>query len=91
MGSFLVKLLGFVDLFTALLFVMAESQPFPTRVVISVAAMLLLKGIFFLSDPVSKFDVILGIYLAITLVANVKLLSILFAVYIGIKGIYSFF
>jgi hypothetical protein len=50
-----------------------------------------MKGVIFLSDPVSKFDVIIAVYLLITLVFNVKLLSILLATYIGIKGIYSFF
>jgi hypothetical protein len=91
MGGFIVKILGLVDLFAAVLLLLAENQPFPTRIVITVAAALIMKGVIFLSDPVSKFDVIIAVYLLITLVFNVKLLSILLATYIGIKGIYSFF
>ena len=59
--------------------------------VVMIAAMLAIKGIGFRGDPVSTFDIVLGIYILVTLAVNIKLLSILFGVYLAFKGLYSFF
>lgn len=91
MGGLIVKLLGLADLLAAAFLFFAGTDLFPIRFILTVAAMLMLKGLIFLSDPVSRFDIIIGFYLALTLVFNIKILSILFGLYIGFKGLYSMF
>lgn len=87
----IVKLLGLVDILTAAVLFLASTDIFGTRFILTVAAVLFIKAVAFVHDPVSKFDIIIAIYLAITLVHNINGLSILFGIYIGFKGIYSWF
>ena len=89
--SFLVKILGFADLAAAAALFTANWHWIPARSVLWIAVVLLLKGVIFISDPVSKFDIILAFYVALTIVYNVTPLSILFGLYIGFKGLYSLF
>ncbi len=89
MGLFL-KLLGLIDLAAAALLFLANLD-LPTRIVLTVAGLLAFKGIGFRGDPVSVFDIFLGCYLAFaTLIQNIGPLSILFGIYLGFKGFYSF-
>ena len=85
----LLKLLGLVDLAAALLLFLANLD-FPARAVLTVALLLAIKGLVFMKDPVSTFDVILAVYLGLTIMFNVTLLSILFGIYLVFKGFYSF-
>ncbi|MBR9692967.1 hypothetical protein GOV07_03495 [Candidatus Woesearchaeota archaeon] len=87
----LVKLLGLVDLVAAAMLALAFTELFPGRWVLYIAIILTVKGLFFLKDPVSKFDVVIALYMLLTIVVNIKLLSILFAIYLGFKGLYSLF
>lgn len=87
----LVKLLGLVDLAAAAALFLASSDLLPKRILLMIAAMLAIKGFSFKGDPVSTFDVVLAIYLLITLAINIKALSILFGIYLVFKGLFSLF
>jgi hypothetical protein len=89
MGLFL-KLLGLFDLLAAAMLFLAASHVVPGRFVVIVAAALALKGFAFRGGPVSVLDVIIGLYLLLTLVTGWGLLNILFGIYLGLKGLYSF-
>ncbi len=89
MGVFL-KLLGLFDLLAAAFLFLAASHVVPDRLVLVVAAALVLKGFMFRGGPVSALDVIIGLYLALTLVTGWGLLSVLFGAYLALKGLYSF-
>jgi len=86
MGLFL-KLLGLIDIAaTVLLFTNAW---WPSRVLLFAALALAGKGVLFWNDPVSRFDVVIAAYLAFTALYNIRLLSILLGVYLGLKALYS--
>ena len=89
MGVFL-KLLGLFDLLAATILFLTTSHIIPGRLVFVVAAALILKGIVFRGGPVSAFDIIIGLYLILTLATSWGLLNILFGIYLALKGIYSF-
>jgi hypothetical protein len=90
MGLFL-KLLGLFDLIAAAMLFLAATNTVPWRLVIMVAACLVLKGLVFRGGPVSMLDIIIGLYLALTTLTGWPLLSILFGLYLLLKGAYSFF
>jgi hypothetical protein len=87
--SLLVKMLGIVDVLCAV--ALGFHDIFPLRLLLTLGALLVFKGLIFHGDPVSVFDVILGCYVLLTLVVNFTPLSILFAIYLGIKGAFSMF
>ncbi len=87
MGLFL-KLLGLIDLAATLLLFTAGHE-WPWRWVAYVALALAAKGAIFWSDPVSRFDIVIAAYLLLTALINIKLLSILAGIYLGIKALYS--
>ncbi len=89
MVSLLVKLLGLVDLTAALLLLTANLHLAPQKIVLFVALFLGMKGLLFLSDPVSKFDVLIAGYLCLTLLWNITFLSVILGVYLILKGLYS--
>jgi hypothetical protein len=89
MGLFL-KLLGLFDLLAAAMLFLAASHVIPGRFVFIVAAALVLKGFAFRGGPVSALDVIIGLYLLLTLATSWGLLNVLFGAYLGLKGLYSF-
>jgi hypothetical protein len=91
MGGFIVKLLGLVDLTATAMLFTAAGPLFSVKWILIVAVILAVKGVVFVSDPVSKFDVILALYLAFTLVHNIGALSAIFGIYLGFKGLYSLF
>lgn len=88
--SLILKLLGFLDLAAAAALFTASGPLLPVKWVLTLAVGLAVKGVMFNKDPVSVFDVILGLYLALTLAFNIHLLSVLFGIYLAIKGLYSF-
>lgn len=84
-----LKLFGLIDLAAALLFIFSTSSWIPARFKLVVALLLGFKGLLFLKDPVSKFDVVLAFFLLGTLLIKMELLSILFGLYLLLKGCYS--
>ena len=87
--SFLVKILGLVDLAAAALLFTANLHLATPKIALFVALFLALKGLVFLSDPVSKFDVLIAGYMCLTLLWNITFLSVILGVYLVLKGIYS--
>ncbi len=87
----LLKLLGLVDLTAAVALFLAASHVLPARAVLMIAILLGVKGLGFHGDPVSVFDIVLALYLLLTILVSIKLLSILFGIYLCFKGLYSLF
>ncbi len=87
MGLF-VRILGLIDV-AATIMLFTAGMDWPARWVIYVALALAAKGGIFWSDPVSRFDIIIAVYLCFTILVNIKLLSILLGIYLGIKALYS--
>ena len=59
----MLKVLGILDIIAALLLLAALSPDTPKGLVIVVASLICLKGFIFIFDPVSIFDVGVGILL----------------------------
>ena len=90
MGTIL-KLLGLFDLLAAGTLFFNSTEWLLPRWVFTVAILLLLKGIIFLKDPVSKMDIILGFYILISIPFTLPpLLNALLGVYLALKAFYSF-
>lgn len=89
--SMLLKLLGLVDLVAAGMLALASTGLISARIIISIAGALILKGVIFAKDPVSKFDIVIGLYLLAAPMLGLTKLNILLAIYLGLKGIYSMF
>jgi|GEM_PF-2075542 len=84
-----LKLLGLIDIAATILLLTASTHWWPWRWVVYMALALVAKGVLFWSDPVSRFDIVIGAYLCFTILLNFKLLSILLGIYLGIKALYS--
>ena len=89
----MVKILGLVDLMAVgLLLTTAYHLTVPHGLVIGVAVYLLLKGLIFIFDIGSWFDIIAGVLLILSLFIVVPPF-VLFgaAALVGLKGIFSLF
>jgi len=85
-----LKFLGLFDLLAATMLFLAATHIIPGRLILIVAAALIIKGLVFHGGPVSALDIVIGLYLALSTLWSAAMLNILFGVYLGLKGIYSF-
>ncbi|MCD6500915.1 hypothetical protein J7K42_02825 [bacterium] len=86
----MLKVLGILDIIAALLLLAALSPDTPKGLVIVVASLICLKGFIFIFDPVSIFDVGVGIllFLSLFIILPFLLLFIVAGVLI-VKGVLS--
>lgn len=85
------KLFGTLDLLCALLLaVLTWTDASPWRLTLAGAAYLLFKGFLYLGDIGSLIDMGVGVYLLIALIFPVSALSLIFILYLSIKGVWSF-
>jgi hypothetical protein len=85
------KLLGALDIFTALAIIFFQFNITPSQMIFSLSFYLLIKFIIFFGDMMSIIDGIIGMYMLIMLVLNIATVSWIFSVYLIIKGIWSMF
>ncbi len=85
----LVKLLGLVDLASGAALLLAGTSIIPAKLRLALAALLALKGAFFINDAASKADIIISLYLATTTIYDVTTLNIILGLYLALKGAYS--
>lgn len=88
----MVKILGLIDFIAALfLFSIYYKVTVPRDVLIIVAAFLILKGLIFIVDPTSFFDIATGIFLILNSFITLPGLVILGAgLFLGLKSVMSF-
>lgn len=85
-----VFILGILDLFIALIILGAKS--FPEKVILFAAFYIILKGLVFAmsSDIASYVDIAAGIYMVFIAAGfSVSFLSIIFAIFLAQKGLFS--
>jgi len=85
----LSKILGFVDFATAVVIILFQYNIVPVQLVISLSLYLIIKAIVFFGDFMSILDGIVGLYMLLMFLFKPEVISIIFAVYLTIKGIWS--
>jgi hypothetical protein len=85
----IVKLMGVVDIFTALVIVLFQFNLIYNPLVISLAFYLIMKGIIFFGDFFSIMDAIVGFYMLLMIVWRFETFSFIVAGYLLIKGFVS--
>lgn len=86
----MLKALGILDIFAAIVLLSAGVPGIPQGLVIVIAALICLKGFIFIFDIASILDIGAGILLLLSLfIALPFLLLLVFAVLLGLKGILS--
>ena len=86
----IVKILGIIDLFVAVLFLALKTLP--RFILLAAAAYLLIKGFLFVlsEDFASYADIVIGIYFILASFGiTIGLVSILFAFFLAQKGLLS--
>jgi hypothetical protein len=85
------KILGFADLFTGIMVVLFQYNIIPGQLVFSLAFYLILKAIIFFGDFMSMIDGIAGLYMLLMLLLKIEVVSVIFAIYLTLKGLWSLF
>ena len=83
-----VKLLGFLDLLIALIFILAQWD-IGVKFAVFCAIYLILKGIVFIYDIASIVDMIAGVYLILVLLNIHSAFSFIFILWLIQKGLFS--
>lgn len=86
----LLKLLGGIDLLSALVLFLAPFHLFPTKWVLFLATLLIMKSLAFYDKVVSVLDFVVALVIIATPLFTAPLLTTLFGLYIVIKALYSF-
>jgi len=87
----IVKFMGLLDIFTAIVIVLFQFKYIHNPLVISLGLYLLLKAVIFFGDFFSIVDGIVGLYVLFMLILSFETLSFLAAGYLVIKGLSSMF
>jgi hypothetical protein len=85
----IVKLMGALDIFTALIIVLFQFQLIHNPLIVSFGFYLLLKGIIFFGDFFSVIDGIIGLYMLFMIAWPIEVFSFIVAGYLVIKGFSS--
>jgi len=85
----IVKLMGVLDLFTALIIVLFQFQTIHNPLIISLGFYLIMKAIIFFGDIFSIIDGIVGLYILFMIVWPIEILSFICVGYLAIKGFSS--
>lgn len=84
---FLFKFLGLLDLLCGVLLFISPIAPL--RLIFGAALYLGLKGFIFRGDFFSFIDIAAAVYFFITLITPLTFFTILFGIYLLLKGFYS--
>ena len=84
-----VKLLGFLDVFAAIIIVLFHFKIIHNPLVLSMALYLIFKAVIFFGDMFSIVDGVVALYMIFMMIYGVSWLSFAFAVYLMIKGMIS--
>lgn len=90
-GFMLGKILGFLDLTAGICIVLMQLNFMYAQLMVSLALYLILKAIIFFGDSMSIIDGIVGLYMLLMLTFRIELVSIIFSIYLVIKGLWSMF
>ncbi len=87
----IVKFMGVLDLLAALFLILFQLEIVTSRVMLSFALYLFVKGVVFWGDGASRIDLILSIYMVSLLIWSPWILSIIAAIYLIQKAFFSLF
>jgi hypothetical protein len=87
----LFKVLGVIDIFTAIIILIMQFGGTPTRYAIACILYLLVKGFIFRGDFASMLDLLIAGYMVLLFFHGFLIISILIAIHLVIKGIWSMF
>jgi len=87
----LVKFMGFLDLFTAIVMVLYNYGLAPTRILFSIILYLILKGLMFKGDVASMLDFAIAGYLVLMIFHPITVITWISAIYILQKSFASIF
>jgi len=85
----LFKIFGFFDFLALIVMILLVNSLVSWRIGMMFAAYLILKGFIFKGDFASTIDLVVGVYIALIPVFSWKLLTIIFAIYLGQKAFIS--
>ncbi len=87
---FLLKLFGFMDLFSAFVMLLVQWNVISVRLILIATGWLVFKGILFKGDIASMIDFGIAVYHIIMLLFPVAFVTYVLAAYLIIKGLMSF-
>ena len=85
----LLKIMGFLDVLTAIAIVLFQFEVVATRTMLSFIAYLLIKGSLFSSDPATIIDAGIAIYILLMIFHPFIILTIITSFYLFQKGVFS--
>ena len=86
---FIFKLLGILDLITAISIILFNFGIASNRFMISFIAYLILKGLMFKGDVASILDLLIALYIILMFILPITIISIITALYLTQKGFLS--
>lgn len=84
----MIKLLGFIDLIAAFVFILVQWN-IGMKIAVIAAIYLIVKSLLFIGDIASVIDLIAGIYLILVLVGVHSAFSFIFVIWLLQKGFFS--
>jgi len=85
----IVKLMGVLDLFTALVIVLFQYKMIHNTLIVSLGLYLIMKAVIFFGDLFSFIDGVVGLYMIFMMVWPIEVLSFICVGYLAIKGFSS--
>jgi len=85
----IVKLMGVVDIFTALIIVLFQFKMIHNPLVISLGFYLIMKTVIFFGDFFSIIDGMVGLYMLFMTILSFQTFTLIVAGYLVIKGFVS--
>jgi hypothetical protein len=85
----IVKLMGVLDVFTALVLVLYQYNLIRNPLVVSLGLYLIMKAVIFFGDFFSIVDGIVGLYMLFMMLLAFETFTIIVATYLVIKGFSS--
>jgi hypothetical protein len=82
----IVKLMGVMDIFTALIIVLYQYRMIYNPLVISLGFYLIMKAIIFFGDFFSIIDGVIGLYMLFMTILSIQMITLIVAGYLVIKG-----
>lgn len=87
----LVKFMGVLDLFAAVVVLLFQYQLIHNPLVLSLGLYLLLKAVMFFGDLFSMIDGVIGLYMLFMMILPIEVITFIVVGYLSIKGLSSLF
>ena len=87
--TMILKVFGLLDLYSALVMILAQNGVVSWRLMLTATAWLVLKGFLFRGDLISSIDLGIGVYFLFMFIFPVAIISYVLATYLIIKGLQS--